>query len=550
MIYKDKRNPEFWKSIKCDPEYSGLISGIKEDYRKLSEDGIKPLTKESFDLYFKTGDRASFEDDYFSRRAFLTRAFILSLLYPENGEYIKTLESIILQICEEYSWVIPAHYYSHKVDLFSSETALLIAECISFSGDKIDEKVKQKAYNEIKKRVIDMYEENEFVWEKYSSNWSSVCPSCIAITMMYLYPEALKRNLERIINCQKLFLSGFSDDGICMEGPSYWSYGYGNFVWLADALKDYSDGKYNLFDLPKARKVAEYPNYSVICGGAFVSFSDSSRKAVFSKALINCISSHYPDIEYNLNDCELIYAKSSSNIQNAILRNFFFGGLKTSFEGKFKDYFFLFLGQMIFNRRHYSFAIKAGNNAELHNHNDVGSFIFSDGEGQALCDLGAGYYNSEYFSEKRYDILCTSSFGHSLPIIDGCGQKAGKDYSGTISRDGNTVFLDIENAYGIKELKRLNRTAAACENGVVITDSYEGNIGSFVDRFVTLREPSTENGSVKLGNTVLKFDNEICTLDIEKDVHRRPGNIYETVHLLNFRAKNNAKRLLFKIEVL
>ena len=550
MIYENKMKPEFWKSVKCNPVYSDLIASIKQDYQKLLEDGIRPLTKESFNSYFETGDRAPFEDDYFSRRTLLVRAFILALIYPESEEYLLTVQSVIEKICDEYSWVIPAHFYSHKVDLFSSETALIITECITFLGNKIGNNLKQKAFEEIKRRVIEQYEENEFVWEKYSSNWSSVCSSCVGITMMYSFPDAFKRNLDRIINCQKLFLSGFSDDGICMEGPLYWSYGYGNFVWFADALIEYSGGKHNLFNLPKAKIVAEYPNYSVMCGGAFVSFSDSSRKAVFGKPLINCINLHYPEIKYNLNDCDLSFSKSPSNMQNFILRNFFFGDYDVSFEYSKKDYFLKSTGQMIFNKTGYSFAIKAGNNAELHNHNDVGSFIFSDKSGQALCDLGAGYYNSDYFSDKRYDVLCTSSLGHSLPIIDGCGQKAGGDYYGTISKDGDTVILDIKNAYGIKNLKKLTRTVTAYESGVVITDSFEGNINLIVDRFVTVREPLVENGSVKLGNTVIKFDNNTCALNINKDIHRRPGNINETVYLLDFKAKSGVKTLSFGIEVI
>lgn len=549
MIYEDKRKHEFWKSVKCDPEYSDLIAKIKNDYREYSENGIKPLTKESFNSYFETGDRAPFENDYFSRRVLLTRAFILSLLYPEKEEYLKTVKDVISAICEEYSWVIPAHYYAHKVDLFSSETALIITECVYFLEDRIDDEIKKKAYDEVKKRVIDPYEENEFAWEKYTSNWSSVCPSCIAITMMYSYPEVLKRNLDRIINTQKLFLSGFSDEGICMEGPTYWAYGYGNFVWFADALIRYSNGKYNLFDIPKAKTVAIYPNYSVLCGGAFVSFSDSSRKAVFSKPLINCITYHYPDIRYNINDCNLIYSKSPSNTQNFILRNFFFGGPIKNFELDRRDYFLPSSGQMIFNRSDFSFAIKSGHNGELHNHNDVGSFIFADKEGQAICDLGAGYYNSEYFSDKRYDILCTSSLGHSLPIIDGLGQKAGSDYSGTISRDGNTVLLDIKNAYGINELKKLTRKVVADENGVVITDCFDGNISLIVERFVTVREPQVQKEIVRLGKTAITFDSNCCTLSIAKDLHRQPGDIYETVYLLDFKANTNVKTLVFRIEV-
>ena len=285
MLYEKQRKPEFWALVKENNEFSELIGEISGRYAELKAAGLKPLTREDYDAYFITGDRAPFEKNYFDRRALLVRAFILALLYPENQEYINTAREVILAICDEYNWVVPAHSGSHKVDLFSSETALIITECISFLGDRIDKDLKDKALSEVKRRVIDPYEENEFLWEKYTSNWSAVCCGCVAISMMYAFPEVLERNIERIIKTQEIFLSGFSAEGVCFEGAAYWVYGFGNFVWLADALLDYSNGKYNLFDMEKAKIAAGYPRYSVLFGGTSVSFSDAGRVIRFPKRL-------------------------------------------------------------------------------------------------------------------------------------------------------------------------------------------------------------------------------------------------------------------------
>ncbi|MBQ8301791.1 MAG: heparinase II/III family protein, partial [Clostridia bacterium] len=74
-------------------------------------------------------------------------------------------------------------------------------------------------------------------------------------------------------------------------------------------------------------------------------------------------------------------------------------------------------------------SLKGGNNGEPHNHNDIGSFsILKNGE-MILCDIGSGEYTKEYFSDKRYEILCDSSFGHSVPIINGYGQSSGSEFT-------------------------------------------------------------------------------------------------------------------------
>ena len=550
MIYKEQRKPGFWDRIRKNPGYAEIIDILKNDYSELLSAGILPLSREDFDRYFETGERKPFEDAYFSRRALLERAFVLSLLYPERREYVDTAVSVIAAICGEYSWVVPAHSGAHKVDLFSSETALLITECISFLGDRIDKSAAKSAIEEVYNRVIKVYEENEFVWEKYTSNWSAVCTGCVATAMIYAFPDSLERNLERIIKTQELFLSGFSDEGVSFEGAGYWKYGFGNFVWLADALFDHTNGRVNLFDLPKAKAVAAYPRYAVLCGGAFVTFSDSARVASFSKALINCIKLHYPQMSMCLNGAGLTFVSTRANTQNFVIRNFFFADTDSIPEEKAEDYWLPSAGQMIFNRDNYSFAIKAGDNAELHNHNDVGSFIFADKAGQALCDLGCGYYNRDYFGEKRYDILCNSSFGHSVPIINGKPQKAGKEYSGTVLREGNTVILNIEKAYGIPELSSLKRTVTADENGIILTDEYTGDTESFVDRFVTLRKPQIYGDGIKLGDTIIKFDKSAVKVNFAEVLNKKHNGEFETVYLLDFTAGDKSRSLAFKIEAL
>ena len=147
-----------------------------------------------YKLYFETGDRKVFEDAYFARRALLVRAMLLSLLYPESDEYINTFQDMAWDICNEYTWVIPAHSIDHKVDLFSSETALLLIEGVVFLSDRIDSRVKDRVYNTVKSRVIDVYNDNVFAWEKYTSNWTAVCTHNVGLTMMYAYNDDFEKN--------------------------------------------------------------------------------------------------------------------------------------------------------------------------------------------------------------------------------------------------------------------------------------------------------------------------------------------------------------------
>ena len=536
MIYLKQRKPEFWDSVRNNPNFADIIEEVKEGYIQTCDKGLEPLLVSKYNLYYETGDRSAYENDYFARRRLLTSAFILSLIYPENAEYFEKLELVMWEICDEFNWVLPAHNSTHKIDLCSAETGLLLVESIAFAGERMDDALKERVRLEVKNRVIDVYENNDFVWEKYTSNWTAVCTGCVAISMMYAFPDALERSIERIIRASEVFLSGFSDEGVCFEGPVYWGYGFGNFVYLADALFEFTEGKINLFDIKKTKKVAEYPKYSVLCGGASVSFSDSSRIARFSKAVIGCLNKHY-DYKNALSNEFMVITVPLTNFQNALLRQFIFSDFQNeNIEHTKQNYFLPSASQMVFNKESYSFAIKAGNNAELHNHNDVGSFIFADTDGQALCDLGSGLYSRDYFSEKRYDILCTSSFGHNLPIINGKSQSAGEKFSGDISANGDTVVVDFKNAYDA-QLDKLIRTVTANEKGVIITDEFNGNIESYVSRLVTLREPQIFDNYINLGKTVIVFSNDV-SVNIKKAIHTNSREIDETVWLIDFMVKD------------
>ena len=108
-------------------------------------------------------------------------------------------------------------------------------------------------------------------------------------------------------------------------------------------------------------------------------------------------------------------------------------------------------------------AGKGGNNAESHNHNDVGNFIiYMNGE-PAIIDIGVETYRKETFSDKRYTIWTMQSQFHTLPTINGMMQKDGPDFKAkNITFDATPkqirFSLELSDAYpeeaGINSWKR------------------------------------------------------------------------------------------------
>ena len=106
-------------------------------------------------------------------------------------------------------------------------------------------------------------------------------------------------------------------------------------------------------------------------------------------------------------------------------------------------------------------GLKGGHNAELHNHNDVGSYAISLG-GEVLCgDVGGELYSRRTFSSRRYESEVLNSFGHPVPR-PGVLQGLGRRYAARIIRtefkpNRDTVVFDLTGAYPSKTLKRLHR---------------------------------------------------------------------------------------------
>lgn len=551
MIYERQKNPGFWLKIREDKKHTAIIEKIKKEYESFAVQGISTLNYSKRKLFWENGDRSEFENVYFSRRSFLIRSFILSLLYPENSEYLKNTQDIMWAICEEYEWTLPAHIDFTKIDLFSSETALLLTECLEFLGDRIDRKVRDVVSENVKRRVIDVYENGYFIWDDITDNWAAVCAGCIGMTMMYAYKEKFEIYLPRLLKTMDCFLSGFSDEGICFEGPSYWNYGFENFVWFADALKTYSNGKINLFENEIVQKVASYPCYATLGINSSVSFADSSRDIGFDWTVLKYIDKNVVKLNATFKKKYCWDSIYCGNRENFILRYFLFDFSDDDIVGNEKtDCFLKSASQVIINRENYSFAIKGGDNDELHNHNDIGSFIFADGDGQALTDLGWGFYSREYFSdilEERYAIFCNSSLSHSVPIINGNGQSAGKEYSGSIDFSDEVITVDMKNGYSTNAIKKLLRNVKLLPNGVEINDTFDGDILSFTDRFVTERKPEVKKGSVTLGKTEISFNDSEMELTVNTEVHKNHEGINETVYLLDFTPKNKIKTLKYII---
>ena len=155
--------------------------------------------------FIKDGDREEYEAPYFARRAKLSALAFRAFLGVETGLPLKTLiEDYIWAICEETNWVLPAHE-GRPIDLFSAETAFLLAQTVALLGDQLDAEVAHRIYAEVDRRVLEPYLRWHYSmwWYQGGNNWNGVCNSSVASAFLLL-----ERDPRRVAEALAIAFSG------------------------------------------------------------------------------------------------------------------------------------------------------------------------------------------------------------------------------------------------------------------------------------------------------------------------------------------------------
>ena len=556
MLMPKVKDPEFWKQVRTDPDYEPIVQQIKEyyDYAYMKE--IPELTYYSRARYHIDGDRNEFQIPYFKRRQFLASAALLGMIYPEEQHYLDEVHEVIWAICDEYSWVLPAHgkgtleWDMTHVDLFNAETGFALAELCYVLEDRLDPLVLNRARTEVRRRVFDNFLNETFEWETKTNNWAAVCAGCVGGAMMYLEPELFKEQLPRLLSAMGYFMKSFPEDGTCMEGFHYWHYGFGNFVWFADLLLQFTNGEVNLFTWYKVEAVSGYAQRCVLRGGTTVSYSDGERKGKSDRAMMHYLSRLFPEQVQLIPDEYTEFFKGNVTWMQTLRNLVYVDYTAKPVAFQLKDYDLPGAGQVVINREKYSLAVKAGHNAEAHNHNDVGNFILATDKGQIFCDLGAGLYTKQYFRD-RYSVFCNASRGHNVPIINGGEQMTGPECCGTLTHNGNTIRMDFAGAYGQREVTKLTRTFIYEENRILLKDVFQPNYKSFTERFITTFQPVVHQDCVEINGVELCFDAEKVKISIQEVVHALHGYFEgtEIVYCIDFELNPGLEEITFTMKL-
>lgn len=496
---------EYWERLKkrCPINTAKIIEfasarafSTKENAPKYGFSGLP--TKEDIEAFFwmykvsPRGDTSTkhlkFRNRSFEEWKVSWKGFMLSRLQylvqaeclENKGRFLPIIERVVEMLCELPTWVDNRHYQQVKqhngTDLVSTEVAAKTAMCAYILQDKLSPKLRSKLsktmsgfifkpfMNAVDLDIQGKWRKNILSsgahWLGWKNNWNPVCLNRISTCAVMALDDRRERAV--ILAVAEKYMTNFHndlhDDGYYSEGVGYWGYGFQNYLFYAEMLYRYTDGRINNYKEKVIQKMAPFGYTSMLQKDLWMTFGDVKLyhppQAAFTCMVLNkrLKIKEYDKIKidyrfpWNVKIAYTFLCDVNDLADNA-------GGFEIKPEPTprhwFKDVKLLVSRDYQNAVKPFSGAIKGSHIGYTHTHSDTGSFeIGYDGK-MLLIDPG---YPVDW--AKNWNISI-GSYYHSVPVVDGreqCFRQVRTNDHVRIllkefSEDRDAVRYDIRYAY-------------------------------------------------------------------------------------------------------
>jgi hypothetical protein len=449
------KNRQFW---------SALPQNIRQEYITKAEGYLTynwPVVKATDYLEFiRSGDR---RQEVYSACSNALISLVMGELVEGKGRFIDQIINAVWYFSEQTWWGWSAHLGSQKVgaglpDINDPYVDLGVGEItnnlswtlylLKDEFDKVHPIISQRLRQELYRKALTPYLiRDDFGYMGFKggrpNNWNPWINYNMLNSYLLLESDPVKKvaQVQKVINSLDKFLNGYSDDGGCDEGPSYWGAAGALLYESLDILKTATNGKFDVFDNPLIKNIGTYYYKVNIHAPYFINFADADATTggsgptvyKYGKAIKDLTLQQFGAYLAKLNkwgehslggkigdqirDLGMLDELKSAVGKEALVADFWLPDTEVAGardkEGSFMGFFF---------------GAKGGFNAESHNHNDVGSCVmYYDGK-PCIIDVGREEYTARTFSSRRYEIWTMQSGYHNLPVINGIEEKDGAKY--------------------------------------------------------------------------------------------------------------------------
>ncbi|AEC02940.1 heparinase II/III domain-containing protein [Parasphaerochaeta coccoides] len=482
-----------------------------------------PLPPSLYRDFSLTGNRVRFQTPYFERRRNLS-SLILAECVLHDGTFMQDIMDGINAICAETAWQLPAHnnYVRDSpplpapdpqrpvLDLFACETGAILALCCHLLGSELDganPSIVSHVWDKINERIIRPYLGTHFWWmgspdtQESLNNWTPWCTQNVLIaacifSVRFPKKETLREIMGKALSSLDYFVASYGEDGCCSEGAQYYRHAGICLFSSLDIMCQASESDGNAFwSLPKLRNMALYIRNVHASEPWYINFADCSATPGPCGAREFLVAEKIGDENLARVAAHERVALppappwDENNIFNRLQDIFTYERMldvaarTPANEAAPPDIYYPSNGLFIARDSRFCVGVKAGDNDDSHNHNDVGSVTVYAAGCPLLIDLGVETYTRKTFSPERYEIWTMQSAWHNLPTFGNWMQHDGSEYkaldvSVCLEKHSASISMDIAGAYppearigSYRRTVRLDK-----EKSLVITDSHSGAI--------------------------------------------------------------------------
>lgn len=497
--------------------------------------------------FTQNGDRTAWEHAYFARRRTLC-ALVMAEAVTGAGSYLPAIADLAWAICEESAWQLPAHNSYIRdtpqlplpdvtrpiVDLFAAETGALIATVYGLLGAALDGYApgfSVRLKGEVERRVLAPYRTAHFWWmgngEEPMCNWTPWCTQNVLLAAAQCAPaETLPVYVKQAAYSVDCFLKDYGEDGCCSEGAQYYRHAALTMFNALDLLCRIAPGVFDdVWAEPKIRNMAEYIVNMHIAGPYYLNFADCSPLAgargvreflfgqrVASAPLMTLAARDWADALQQPDPDRLHHPDDSEginlyyHIQTALAEQKVLAFAQSAAPALPRDMWYHSVGILVCRRGAYALGAKAGNNADSHNHNDVGSVTLYKNGAPLLIDVGVETYSKKTFSPQRYEIWTMQSSWHNLPEFEPESaqyqQQPGLEFAArdvAVNDALDAITMDIAPAYGaVPGLGFYRRRVQLSANGLTLQEETDFS-RTVALTLMSVEKPAVEGGTVQFG---------------------------------------------------
>lgn len=433
--------------------------------------------------YKEKGIRVNYEADVIERRQVLTN-LVLAELLEGKGRFLPQIVNGLWLTLEESTWVSPAHIVSQKggiglpnpldsyIDLGTGRIAADLASISFLLGEEINKlspQLNNRIRVELERRILNPYSERtDFWWMNFESsfvnNWNIWINTNVIKTALLIDTDTVRltKLLDKITRSADKFIDYYPEDGLCEEGPSYWSHAGGELGLMLRLLQDFSAGQIMFADQNKLHNIGTYIRNAHIAGKRFINFEDAESIQLPSSTKIWAYANLFNDDELRSFAAEIDALRGHQIPLSSVQEFVAYTGImhevrkfpirdSEALEAYYPSLQLAIIREKI-DQHNLFFTAIGGHNGVSHNHNDVGSFMLYVDTLPVFIDVGVGTYTSETFGPRRYTLWNMQSQWHNVPIVNNTQQRDGQKYKAkdvkfTKKGDNYSYEVDVAESY-------------------------------------------------------------------------------------------------------